>query len=413
MVRTRAATSVPLVSTEQAARMVLATAGLATPRVRSSAAQVARVVKRLGYVQVDSILAVERAHDTILRTRLEGYRGEHLRHAMERDRAMFEHWTHDASLVPIEWLPFWHRRFKRSKARMKENAWWRERAGEDGDRVLRRVFRAIERRGPLRTRDLVDPSTSPAARPEAAASSGAWWNWSPEKAAVEWLWRMGRVAISQRHGFEKSYDLFERVHPEHALPAARAADHREWACSEALMRLGVATEREIARFFNDCSVAEVQAWSRTRAARALAMPVLRERADGGPPEPALALRTIMDCPPDAPQGIRILSPFDPVVRDRQRLERVWGFAFRFEAFVPEAKRIDGYYTLPVLADDRFIGRCALRTDRAGDRLVLERWRSERATGALPRPVRAALQQFAQEIGVSEVAFRAPRRTLRA
>jgi uncharacterized protein YcaQ len=418
-----------LISTHQAACMVLACAALSEPRRQSSAAQVARMVKRLGYVQVDSIIAVERAHDTILRTRLAGYRGDHLRAALERDRSLFEHWTHDASLVPIEWLPYWHKRFRRHRERLKSNAWWRERGGDDLDAVFRRVLRAVQRSGPLRTRDLAAlAGGKPAAArkssatgatpvvtdatPAAEAQGEGWWNWSPEKAALESLWRMGRVAIAHRQGFEKSYDLFERVHPERAQPGAKAADHLHWACAEALERLGVATHSEIARFFNDISKADVARWARTAGARELAVPVLRARACGGKPEPALAVRALLRAPPPPPEGVRVLSPFDPVVRDRQRLERVWGFTYRFEAFVPAAKRVDGYYTLPVLAGSSFIGRCALRTDRARSRLVLERWRSEGGPRALPAAVRRALEVFADEIGVDGLECGRASRTVR-
>lgn len=385
-----------IVGATEAARLIIAGAALSEPRAPSGPAAAAELVRRLGYVQVDSILAVERAHDTIMRTRLSGYAPAHLRAAVERRRALFEHWTHDASLVPAEWLPWWSRRFARFEERMHRKAWWRDRTGGDPKRAMRTVLARVRRQGPSRARDLGAAGHEP----------GGWWQWTPEKAALECLWRSGKLAVSHREGFEKVYDLFDRVHP----PSGRAtrvtaAAHLHWACSEALQRLRVATPREVAAFFADVSAADVTRWARSVRGRELAEEVRRERADRAGTERALAWRQALAEPDgfDARTvGTRLLSPFDPLVRDRARLERLWGFRYRFEAFVPGHLRVDGYYTLPVLQGDRFIGRCALRSDRERGTLVLERWRSEGADRPLPRPVRTSLEQYAAELGLERI-----------
>lgn len=353
------------------------------------------MIHRLGYVQIDSIAAVERAHNTILRTRLQGYTEQHLRTAAEKQRAVFEHWTHDASFVPTAWIPFWQQRFRRAALRYSTKEWWIQRGHADGLKLMRSVHAHVRKRGPTRSRDLG----------ERTGKSGGWWEWSPHKVALEVLWRSGRLAVAHRSGFQKAYDLFERVHPEVKRRAPSPAQHLHWACSEALTRLGVATPREIARFFNDLDAVDVKRWAASPKGRALAIPVRRERADGGTPERALAAVGALDRIPPAPDGVQLLSPFDPVVRDRQRLESIWGFFYRFEAFVPEAKRIDGYYTLPVLDGARFIGRCSLRADRTAGRLTLEKWRAEGKPVKLPKKVRDAVERLATELDLSDVAMR--------
>jgi uncharacterized protein YcaQ len=389
---------VPTVSAVQAARIILHRAALSEPRPPSSGAKVASMIHRLGYVQIDSIAAVERAHHTILRTRLEGYQEAHLKCAAEKDRKVFEHWTHDACFIPTQWMPYWHLRFKRDAQRITGHAWWNARAGGSANETMRRVLATVKRNGPTRARDLEGKRSG----------DGAWWGWSPGKAALEALWRCGKLAVSHRDGFQKSYDLFERVHPQVRESPATRAEHLDWACTEALTRLGLGTPKEIAAFFGDLDAVDVQAWARTRIGRSRCVPVLRERLDGGDAEHALALPAAMTDQVPEPRGVRLLSPFDPVVRDRQRLERVWGFSYRFEAFVPQAKRVDGYYTLPVLDGAKFVGRCALRVDRKAGSLALERWRSEERSKALPRKVRSAVEAFAQELKLDRVILRQPR-----
>ena len=137
-------------------------------------------------MQVDSINVLERAHHLILHARLDSYRPASLTQLLERDRRLFEHWTHDASVIPIEFYPYWKHRFKAHAARSLERAWWTKRLdGEDAPSLLRRVLRDVRRHGPIRARDL-----APARRGE-----GTWWNWHPGKVALEHLWRTGKVAI--------------------------------------------------------------------------------------------------------------------------------------------------------------------------------------------------------------------------
>jgi len=328
------------------------------------------MVERLGYVQIDSINVIDRAHHLILAARLDDYDPAHLTHALERSRRLFEHWTHDACAIPTAWYPHWHHRFRRFEARHRTQAWWRERFGRDAAGVLRTVLARVRREGPLRARDFL-PLDAP------RREQGGWWNWHPEKAALEILWRSGRLAIARRERFEKVYDLPERVHARaHALRASDAATHLDWACREALARLGVATEREIAAFFAAVTVTEVRAWAKEALRRGEIERVTVEPEGGGRPVACVApaeWRDLTGNPRAAATQSRAkspaaseiipLAPFDPLVRDRARLLRLFGFDFRFEAFTPAAKRRYGYYCMPLLEGDRLVGRIDPKFDR--------------------------------------------------
>lgn len=383
-------------------------------RPRSSPSAVAALVSRLGYVQIDSINVVDRAHHLILGARLEGYERRHLSNAIERSRRLFEHWTHDACAIPTEWYPHWHHRFRRFAARDRSNAWWRERFGRDPRRVLARVLERVEREGALRARDFLPPDGD-------RRESGGWWNWHPEKAALEHLWRRGDLSIARRERFEKVYDLPDRVHPGvHALPASSEASHRDWACRGALDRLGIATEREIAHFFAAVPLSEVRSWARAALARGEIERVTilaegaarggRRASSTGRPIAALApaewrerarASGAFDGAESSAAVIVALAPFDPLVRDRARLERLFGVEFRFEAFTPAPKRRFGYYTMPLLEGDRIVGRIDPRFDReAGDLLVRGPWWEPGVRPDRKRRARldASLERLSAQVG---------------
>jgi hypothetical protein len=201
------------------------------PARRAGPAAVDRLISRLGFVQIDSIQVLERAQHLTLKTRLDGYRRGHLRTLLEDRRTLFEHWTHDASVIPVAWMHHWTHRYRRYLRRTKTNAWWKERMGPRPGRTCKAVLARIESEGPLRSRDF---------EPDARDPSG-WWRCKPAKAALEHLWRCGELAITGRDpgSMQKIYDLADQVFPDRAAiePSSPAA-HRNWACSMALERLG-------------------------------------------------------------------------------------------------------------------------------------------------------------------------------
>ncbi len=335
------------------------------PGVACTKADILKTVQTLGFVQVDSIRTVERAHHLILFSRHQTFKHEMLRELLEDDRSLFENWTHDASIIASDFYCFWKHRFQREKKEMtaRWEKWGRKGFVEQSDEVVAH----IRQHGPTLSRDLKRPS------PDKKSSSG-WWDWHPSKAALEYLWRTGTTAISHRTGFQKSYDLAQNViPPEHFEKKVSATEYSDWACSSALERLGFATHSEIAAFWglikpatakqwiekfsSDLVEVEVQSFDKSSTKLMWARHDLKER-----------LTQI----PEVPPRIRVLSPFDPMIRDRKRTEFLFGFHYRIEVFVPEVKREYGYYVFPLLQGERLIGRIDMKADRKNETLNVRR-----------------------------------------
>lgn len=383
-------------SSTQARRLIMGAQGLLDdPARRAGKAALAKLIERLGFVQVDTINVVERAHHLTLHSRLDGYRREHLDALAERDRVLFEAFTHDASLVPVAWYAHWKPRFRRDAARLRAHAWWQYHfRGTDAEAVVRHVKDRIDGEGPLRSADFEHPE-----------KRGPWWGWKPQKAALDYLWRSGELAIAGRVKFQKVYDLAERVHPEHhGLTEPDPAAHAEWACRSALERLGVATPKELADFWQSLEIADAKAWCEAEAAAGRIQAVRVE----GEARPAFAvpdwearLRKL----PEPPDRTRLLCPFDPVLRDRARALRLFDFDYRFEAFVPEPKRTYGYFVLPILEGERLVGRLDPKLHR--DRGLLEVkglwWEAGvRPTKARMAALREAVARLAAFIGAETI-----------
>jgi uncharacterized protein YcaQ len=350
-----------------ARRLFLALQGLTGPLPRASVEGVYSTCKQLGFVQVDSINVVERAHHLILGARLRDYRPSLLTPLLEKDRRLFEHWTHDASVIPTRWFPHWHHRFARYRVRMHRKGWWKERLGARPERVLARVRERLRDEGPLRAQAFVNPDRS-------RVKEVGWWGWSREKSALEYLWLTGEVAISGRVNFHKLYDLAERVLPEvTALPPSSEEDHLDWACTEALQRLGVASADELAAYFAAVGINEARAWAERASREGRVATVALEPEDGKRARVAYALPDWQKRAEELTsfdRRIRLLCPFDPILRDRKRTLRLFTFDFRFEAFVPAAQRRHGYYTMAILEGENLIGRFDPKLDRKSGTLEI-------------------------------------------
>jgi uncharacterized protein len=357
------------------------------------------LIVRLGFVQLDSINVITRAQHLTLFSRLHRYAPSLLTRLMEQERRIFEHWTHDASFIPTEFFCHWRHRFDRYAERVRRHAWWQSQLGPDAERVIAHVEARIAREGPLRSQDFEHPE----------ARSGTWWAWKPQKAALEYLWRRGRLAVHSRRAFQKVYDLTERVLPEAVRqPTVSWDEHVDWACAGALDRLGAATATEVAAYWDAVDAADARRWCEQAARDGRIHAVSMEGIDGR----TLAGYAVADWaerlaawePPRG--GIRLLCPFDPIVRDRKRLERVFGFNYRFEAFVPPPQRTYGYYVLPLLEGERFVGRTDLKLHRDAARLeVRGLWweRGVRVTAPRRRSLQTALERLARFLGAAEVA----------
>ncbi|HEY2885936.1 MAG TPA: crosslink repair DNA glycosylase YcaQ family protein [Rhizomicrobium sp.] len=348
------------ITNEKARALILARSGLSGVRQEGGTSALGPLIRRLGYVQLDSIRIVERAHHHILFSRHATYRPRHLEKLQAKAPELFEHWTHDSSLIPLEYYPHWRHRFAHVRSRI---ALWRERFGDD--RVLETVRDHIAAHGAARARDFA----------HLGGRTGPWWGWGPAKAALEYLWRTGELAVLKRDGFEKIYDLSERTIPI-ALREAKTSqrDTIAWSCSEALERLGAATPKMLSDFWNHASIAEATKWTEAEKREGRLIDVTLEGASGKRGFAAVARPDIeaqLAGLPEPTSRLRVLSPFDPVLRDRKRLERIFGFDYHIEIFIPGHKRKYGYYVFPLLEGSRFVGRIDMKAERAKDRLSVK------------------------------------------
>jgi uncharacterized protein YcaQ len=335
----------------------------------------------------------------ILFARNHTYRQEQLTHLLEHERSLFENWTHDAAIIPMRFYPYWKPRFEREQQRLRTV--WARRRPRGFEAQVDEVLRYVRANGPVMARDLGT---------EQKKGSQGWWNWHPSKTALEYLWRSGRLAITRRAGFQKVYDVAERVFPaHHAAPTPSRPDVVDWACRSALERLGYGTPREIAGFWAAISAAEVQTWCKQHLGQEVVQVVV-ESADGSPARTLFARGDIIDLlrnTPPPPGRLRFLSPFDPLIRDRLRALRLFNFDYRIEVFVPAAQRKYGYYVFPILHGDSVIGRIDMKHQRqVGALRVTGVWLEPgyRFTKSRQGNLEAALERLRQFIGADTVAF---------
>ena len=344
-------------SAPEARRLALASQGFAEPRPDGEPGgwDLRRVLKRVGLLQIDSVNVLERAHYLPAFSRLGTYSHEALDRLSQRaPRRLFEYWGHEASLIPVEYQPLLRWRMERAA----HDAWGGMRkVASERPELVAEVLAQVRDRGPVAASELT------AERPR---RSGPWWDWSDSKRALEWLFWSGRVTAARRRRFERLYDLPERVLPAKVLAAPTPApdEAQRELLRIAARSLGVAAERDLRDYFRlsaaeakprlaelveagDLIEVEVEGWGRTR----------------GYLWPGARI-------PRRVEATALLGPFDSLIWERSRVERIFGFAFRLEIYVPAPKRRHGYYVLPFLLGDRLVARVDLKADRAAGVLRL-------------------------------------------
>lgn len=324
-----------------------------------------QLIKALGYVQQDPLNIVARAHDHILWSRNNQYRPRMLDRLLSQERSVFEHFSHDACVLPMDTLPYWTEQFRRRAKKISATGWGKHLLGRK-DRAA--MIERIRNEGPLRSNDFKSPESD---KPKIA------WAKPAHKQTLDYLWLNGELAVSKRVKFSKYYDLSERVYPEHWAKRAVSVQERiHWLCSNALTRLGYGAAGDIMRFWEACNLEETKQWCEQNAKHLNNVSV--DGADGQSLD-LLSHRSqasLLKKPPKPTTRLRVISPFDPIVRDRKRLARVFGFDYRIEIYTPAAKRQYGYYVYPLLEFDAFVGRIEIRHDRQTNQLCVDNLWSE-------------------------------------
>ncbi len=349
-----------------ARRLAIAAQGLAAPQAKPTQEAMLALLRQLRCLQLDPIRAVERTQYLVLWSRLGTYDREHLHELVYEQRHLFEYWAHCASIVLTEDYPiheYMMRHYgKGTSTGSQRLAKWLQ----ENDAFRQYVLDALRTDGPLRTGDFEDTT-------KVAWSSGGWNSGRTVSRMLDYLWSSGQIMVTRRNGLERWWDLAERVHPEW-LPAANwgAEEVTYDAAQKSLRSLGVARERDIGRHFIERRYHQLPKAIKQHHGEELIVPVTVT----GWPDTWYVHRELLPTLDAIEAGdwqprTTLLSPFDNLIRDRDRTELMWDFFYRIEIYVPAEKRQYGYYVLPILHGDQLIGRISPRMDRKHGVLTIE------------------------------------------
>jgi hypothetical protein len=346
---------------DAARRIALGAQGFTEPRAGGDVTRrhLKRVLDRVRLIQLDSVNVAVRAHYMPLFSRLGPYPTDLVddaawTHNARRPRLLVEYWAHEAILLPVADWPLFRWRMREYEAKYAHRY---ASLLKDAPGLFDDVLAAVKDLGPIGAGPLEDELGLAEGR--AKKAPGGWWNRSAVKHACEWLFATGELTTGTRRGFQRLYDLPERVLPPEVLAAPPVSD--EEAARELMLRAasahGIGTEPDLRDYY------------RLKPARSQV--ALAELVDEGAVEQVEvrgwaqpAYRHAEAKTPRKVEGRALLSPFDPLIWRRERTERIFGFHYRIEIYVPEPKRVYGYYVFPFLLDGELVGRVDLKTDRA-------------------------------------------------
>jgi uncharacterized protein YcaQ len=374
-------------SADQARRLALGAQGFADPRHADGRA-LGRVLARTGLLQIDSVNVLQRAHYLPAYSRIGPYDTKALdRLSHYAPRRLFEYWGHEASLLPVALWPLMQWRMERAS----QDAWGGMfRIATEQPELVERMYEEVRDGGPI---------TASVLSAHVPKVRGQMWAWSDQKRALEWLFWTGRITSARRlSNFERSYDLPERVIPRAILaaPVPPADEAQRELLRISARSLGVATATDLRDYFRLPA-----ADTKLRIAELVEAGELLEVAVQGWRQPAY-----LDPAARIPRSVdarALLVPFDPLVWERARTERIFGFRYRIEIYVPAEKRVHGYYVLPFLLGDRLVARVDLKADRrAGVLRVQSRHLEPGAPAGAEAELTAELELMASWLGLSAV-----------
>jgi uncharacterized protein YcaQ len=380
---------VPEISAARARRIALGAQGFGVPRPtgRVDRRHVRRVFDHVGLIQIDSVNVLVRSQELPLFARLGPHRRD-LLPGMAGDGELFEYWGHEASLLPIDLFPLFRWRMDAAGAKA---AGWNGliRLARERPDYVEAVYDEVAQRGVISAGELDDPG----------AKSGPWWGWRHGKQALEYLFWCGRLSARRRPNFERVYDLVERLVPAHVLDAPRLteAEAQSALLVRAARALGVATAKDLADYFR-INVPKARGLVAELAETGALVPVRVE----GWKDPAFLhpeART-----PRRIDARALLSPFDSLIWERARTERLFDFRYRIEIYTPAPKRVYGYYVLPFLLGDELVARVDLKSERANGALRVRAAYAEplRDPDAIAGPLAEELALMAEWLGLDRV-----------
>ena len=352
---------------------------------RPDASDLKRVIERIGLLQLDSISVVARSHYLVMLARAGLYDPADL-DALLDSGFLFETWAHAMCQLPTAHYPWYYAYI--GQKQLKESQWQLDRFDIDMAPIIEHVLETVRERGPLSSKDFESERRG----------DGGWWNWKPTKVALEYLFDYGELMVSHRVKFQRYYDLPERVLDRSQFTLDKSIeDFRRWTIERGLRHIGIGTSNHVADYYRQ--------YKRDAAA------ILNDMVEAGAALPVtvegwkdaafihredMALLEAIQAGEHAPELTVFLSPFDNLFWDRDRDEALWDFFYRIEVYTPKAKRVYGYYVMPILHGCELIGRIDPKVDRVKKRLIFNNLHLERGVklnGALYRGLIGAIEEF--------------------
>ena len=340
------------ISSDRARRIALGAQGFAAPRPSGNVTEqhFRAVVQRLGLIQLDSVNVAVRSHYMPFFARLGTYDQARLDRWLATEGEMLEYWGHEASAMPVDLIRY-------LRWRMQDMHPWGvvQKAAKHDPDLIDRVYREVVEHGPLRVADITEGNDR----------TGPWWGLGNAKIALEWLLACGRITAWRDHRFTRVYDITERRVPSEVLkPVIDRHEAHRYLLVESARHHGIGTGNDLIDYY--------------RLNKPRSRPILEELADEGLIE-RVDVRGWKDPvykhpgtpTPRVIRGATLLSPFDPLVWERDRAERIFGMRYRIEIYVPKEKREFGYYSMPFLLDGELVARVDLKADRKGSVLMVQ------------------------------------------
>jgi uncharacterized protein YcaQ len=335
-----------------------------------------RAIDHIGYVQIDTISVASRAHNHVLWSRVPNYKRDHLTALQVKDRLILEYWAHAAAYLPMQ-------DYRYCLPTMEYFRKHRDGWPKSDKRTMQYVMDRIRNEGPLKSRDFEHPQKR---------ANASWWDWKPAKLALQRLFFSGDILISHREGFQRVYDLPERILPAHVdttMPSPE--EYIRHLIRRSVRAHGLVRTQEIHYLRKGLGDLTRRAVGMMQSEGEL-VPVTVNGINGV----FCTTDEILQASLRVAHHVKLLSPFDNLVIQRNRLRDLFGFDYQIEVYVPAAKRAYGYYCLPILMGDQFYGRVDVRADRKSRQLQVQHLHMEdrKLPGDLDNKLALALKEFA-------------------
>ncbi len=327
------------------------------------------IINKLGYIQIDTISIINRAHHHILWTRNNSYSEKHLHDLQAKDKLIFEYWTHAMSFIPMEDFRYSLPRMKNFR---KPKSKWLKYRFNQSKKYFDYVLDRIKNEGQLSSSDFEN---------DTGKKGGTWWEWKPTKTALEYLFWQGDLMISERKNFQKFYDLRERVLPGNIdTTSPSIKELSRYFIIHALTSLGIASGREISKFMqpgkstvSDLQIVDKAAMKNTIDELFENGEIISLFIEDDHKTANYALPEIINeiaKKKKQVSNINLLSPFDNLIIQRERTKRLFNFDYSIECYLPPSKRKYGYFVLPILWNNKFVGRLDPKADRQNETLII-------------------------------------------